>query len=502
MLVAVWNPTPARAFHTGGPVQLNAHQFSWTDPESGGQVDVVQEVFEGCVDAAGVFHEHDMTFQYVVTNIDYDPVPGVTNGFSGFQIIFPGSVPELYNQQSPAVGGPWQQNAFSGQFPPFGVEWDAPLPGVGILPGETGVFSFCTFEREDVVIEAEGAGRGPAGWGHTWGDPIPEPIIDADGTASSGQGIPGSVEVLVGDPLIAWADAPTGGNEGIDWFDNDWDGISPRTWTLGDDLHAEDPTTHPGAIRNAIHDLGSDAIVLDLNASFVNQQPVDVDLEANLDFGGGSGVDPAMAFFDANNNGQWTDGEDIVLDVNGDRVFGTVANTQTFLFHGFQSVPGRLLNTLGIACDDAHIVCKKVKYLDDDDDGLIEVGEPVTFLEVIQVHNPSGGDWTSTTVADRWGAEIDVTGAMPSQGTATLSTKGKSEKEFLKWEIGDLGPGETANLVLDAMTDLNPGGKQEYSECGRHEFNSGAVLKFRNPAGKQRSFETGGIVVSVDCDGD
>jgi hypothetical protein len=101
-----------------------------------------------------------------------------------------------------------------------------------------------------------------------------------------------------------------------------------------------------------------------------------------------------------------------------------------------------------------------MKYLAEDGDGVIEVGELVDFLKVIQVHNPSGSNWVDTTVEDRGGAEIDVTSANASHGTAILNTKGKSEKEFLEWVIGSLGPGQTANLVLQTMTDLNPVGKQ------------------------------------------
>jgi hypothetical protein len=434
-----------------------------------------------------------MTWEYVVDNISYDPIPGTTNGFSGFQILFPGPVPEIHNQQSPVIGGPWQQNAFSGQFPPWGVEWDVPLPGLGIMPGQTGTFSYCTFERMRVVVEAP-----DAGWAHTWGLPIPEPIIDLDGTATPGPGGPADQQVTIGDPLIAWADAPTGGNEGIDWFDNDWDGISPRTWTAADDLHAEDPTTHPGAIRNAIHDLGLDAQVLDIDASLWNGQPVDVDLEGNLDFFApiGSGADPAMAFFDANGNLSWTDGEDIVLDLNGDRVFGEVLNTQTFIFEGPNSVPGALLYELGIATDPDHQINKKVKYMDENGNGLIEVGELVNFLMVIQVHNASGDPWTNVRVKDRFGAELDVTSANPSQGAATLTTKGKSEKEFLEWDVGDLAPGDTANLVIRFNTDLNPGGHQSYTSTGIHCVNSGATLKYI-VSGHQENATTGSICLEV-----
>jgi hypothetical protein len=489
---------PAGAFHEGGLVELNSHTFTWVDPDSGGVIEVVEEVFEGCegVDPAGVpfFIPHDMTFQYVVANQSYDPIPGITNGFSGFQILFPGPVPELYNQQSPAVGGLWQQNAFSGQFPPFGVEWDAPLPGLGIMPGEIGIFSYCTFERVDVVVEAP-----DAGWFHTWGLALPEPIIDADGSASRFDGVPGSVEVTIGDLLNTW---PTGfWNQGLDMFDTDGSG----NWTFGDDLHVEDPATHPGAIRDGTHDDFLDPLVLDLDDNLdttPGNEPVSCDLET------GTFCPPGfpwnLAFFDSLiPNGFWDDGEDIVLDLNGNLIFGEIANTQTFITNVPNSVPGELLFVLDLdACSSGHEVCKKVKYLDEDRDGVIEVGEPVQFLEVIQVHNPSPYAWWSITVEDRWGAEIDVTSAVPSQGTATLTTKGKSAKEFLEWDVGLVPPGGTANLVLMTETDLNPAGHQEYTEAGYYEYNSGAVLKFQvQPPGAmkphQMSFETGSVMLTV-----
>jgi hypothetical protein len=69
----------------------------------------------------------------------------------------------------------------------------------------------------------------------------------------------------------------------------------------------------------------------------------------------------------------------------------------------------------------------------------------------------------------------------------------------LEWNIGSQGPGGTDTLICAANTDTNPGGAQEYSSCGDFEFNSGAVLKFRNPDDKQRSFGTGGISLHVPC---
>ena len=103
--------------------------------------------------------------------------------------------------------------------------------------------------------------------------------IDVDGIATPGRGIPTGINVKIGDPLTGW---PTGFyTEGLDWFDND----ASCTWTLGDDLHLEDPAGSCGtAIRNASHDLGSDCAVLDLDGSFFQGQPLDVDLESGTTF--------------------------------------------------------------------------------------------------------------------------------------------------------------------------------------------------------------------------
>lgn len=485
---------PVAAFHDGGPVLLNSHTFVWVDPDSAGEIWMTENVFEGC-EVDDTFIPHDMTWQWIVNNVSYDPIPGITNGFSGFQLQFPGPVAELYNQQSPTIGGPWDQNAFSGTAPPFGAEWDVRLPDAGIMPGETGMFSFCTFERMDVVVESEGSGSGPAGWAHTWGYPIPEPIIDADGTATPLEGIPGAVDVAVLDLLTSW---PTGRyQEGLDLFDTDGN----AAWTFGpagDDLHVEDPVTHPGAIRDGVHDDFIDPIVLDLDGSLdatPGAEPVSCDMETGTFCAAGLPGD--MAFFDTDQNGFWDDGEDIVFDANQDGIFGEVLNTQNFIFHGFQSVPGALLYNLDLdACSADHQVCKKVKYMDEDGDGVIEAGEPVMFLEVIQVHNGSDVTWNDVTVKDRWGAEIAVNFSHATHGIPVFTTKGSSEKVFLEWEIGDLAAGETANLVLMTMTDLNPGGNQSYTEPGDYEYNSGAVVKYR-VEGKQNSFGTGTVWVSV-----
>jgi hypothetical protein len=140
--------------------------------------------------------------------------------------------------------------------------------------------------------------------------PLRDKIIDADGTLSRAEGIPDHVEVRCGDRIIALVSAVNWA--GLDHFDNDGD----FAWTFGpagDDLHLEDPFagTCPTAIRDADHDLGLDCIVLDLDGSLFDQQPVSCD----------NPCDPAMSFFDANGNGFYDDGEDIILDANVNGVF-------------------------------------------------------------------------------------------------------------------------------------------------------------------------------------
>jgi hypothetical protein len=101
---------------------------------------------------------------------------------------------------------------------------------------------------------------------------VGEPIVDADGTSSADWGTDADVDVVCGDPLASW---PTGGDaEGIDWFDNDGDCL----WSAGDDIHVEG-AAFPGANRDGWHD------------------------------------------DNANGDGFWNDGEDIVMDANGDWIF-------------------------------------------------------------------------------------------------------------------------------------------------------------------------------------
>ncbi len=168
--------------------------------------------------------------------------------------------------------------------------------------------------------------------GDTMGPCRPTPVacvgvfdrcIDVDGIASPNPGPPAAAQVLPGNPLTAW---PTVGacNEGIDWFDNDLNCM----WSAADDLHLEDPA---GACATALRDaffnqnaLNQDCPVLDVDSSLFDTQPVHVDLEGGGVFNPPSvcpGPDPLLKFWDANGDLCYNDGEDIVLDGNGNGVF-------------------------------------------------------------------------------------------------------------------------------------------------------------------------------------
>ena len=136
-----------------------------------------------------------------------------------------------------------------------------------------------------------------------------------------------------------------------------------------------------------------------------------------------------------------------------------------------------------------------------------EVEGPLTICDlntetqwtlVISVTNPFEYTMENTVITDRFGAEIEIDEEVSiTHGTCSFTTKGKSEKVFLTWNIGDILEGETAQLILLVSTDLNPAGKQEYSTPGVYEMNSGATLKFNDLEQKQHSEVTDSIYVTV-----
>ena len=145
---------------------------------------------------------------------------------------------------------------------------------------------------------------------------IEDEIIDADGIATAGDGVPGAVEVEKGDTLAAFPDG--GIDAGLDMFDQDSDGA----WTQGvDDLHVEDPSACATAVRDGNHDLGADCKVLDLNGDLADGEPVDCDISVGFAFTPMVCPPADVKFHDADGNGSWSPGEDLVLDVNGDGIY-------------------------------------------------------------------------------------------------------------------------------------------------------------------------------------
>jgi len=179
-------------------------------------------------------------------------------------------------------------------------------------------------------------------------------ILDCDGTNTTpppaSDGCSTSQEVTPDSPLTPFptgvptmaSGIPAGG---LDWFDRD----NSKTWTPGDDLHSEALATCPTAnglmTRNGIHDSG-DCPILDLDGNlglFIHPgsgfiaDVVDCDLEtggspsgfANPLFGFPIPPPPCqdttpnvqITFFDSNADGFWNNGEDIVLDLNGNLIF-------------------------------------------------------------------------------------------------------------------------------------------------------------------------------------
>lgn len=199
-------------------------------------------------------------------------------------------------------------------------------------PGPPDTLTVChkpgTPAQKVLTLPHDAAMQHVAAHGDILGGCVVDRIIDADGTASATDGMPAAQDAgLV--PGAALSSFPAAGTppSGLDWFDNDGDG--QWTWgATGDDLHSEDPSTCPGALRNGVHDLGLDCKVLDWDGSLFTGQQVDCDLEVNFPFtephlsnGGCPSTINNIRFHDADGDGGWDDGEDIVLDVNGNGIY-------------------------------------------------------------------------------------------------------------------------------------------------------------------------------------
>lgn len=106
-------------------------------------------------------------WEYTVTNNSYNPSPGVSNGFSGFELFLPTPIPEISDiTPNPGTTPAWEVNCCSGN----PVEWDIRnSDGMGVMPGENMIFSFLTDPRL-VAINNDG-------WFHSWEGDIQTDIV-------------------------------------------------------------------------------------------------------------------------------------------------------------------------------------------------------------------------------------------------------------------------------------------------------------------------------------
>jgi len=139
----------------------------------------------------------------------------------------------------------------------------------------------------------------------------------------------------------------------------------------------------------------------------------------------------------------------------------------------------------------------------------VPIHTDIHWLMAITVENIAGDsiiDMNNIIVQDRLGGDLELDDVNSiSQGALDASRKkGRTDKQFLTWDVGDVNDANSTELVLEISTDVNPGQSKkslpinEYTEPGVHYLNSGAVLKFVDPqTGFQLSAHTPPIMVTA-----
>jgi hypothetical protein len=141
-----------------------------------------------------------------------------------------------------------------------------------------------------------------------------------------------------------------------------------------------------------------------------------------------------------------------------------------------------------------------------DGDGVLEVGEEWWFNVVIDVQNVSVGNITDVLLKDNIAGDLVVYAyaylnapgwilvPVPTEkskkdnswtdGFITVEWTGKTKKAHVYFDLGSLDSGNWTEVQLWLKTDINTGtgngkkpGRQEYTEPGLHELNSGATAK-------------------------
>ena len=147
---------------TTGLIFTNTHAYAFGgDPIA---VVIKVDVYDNYLGDFTKYH-----WVYTVTNNSFEPNPGSSNGFSGFETAMPADVPDLGDVSAPDGIPPWTVNCCSG----LPLEWDLPsTPGVpvggGTLPGETEVYSFTSTPRLITIS---------TGWFHTWEADVQTTIV-------------------------------------------------------------------------------------------------------------------------------------------------------------------------------------------------------------------------------------------------------------------------------------------------------------------------------------
>jgi hypothetical protein len=143
---------------SAGLIFSNNHVYAFGGDASA--VEIFVEVFDNF---AGDFGKYE--WRYTVTNNSYDPNPGTSNGFSGFETALPAGVADLQDLYAPNAN--WIFDCCSGQ----PVEWDIrDSVGLGVMPiGNIGVFGFSSLPR--LITQSEG-------WFHTWENDVQTHIVN------------------------------------------------------------------------------------------------------------------------------------------------------------------------------------------------------------------------------------------------------------------------------------------------------------------------------------
>jgi hypothetical protein len=160
---------------------------------------------------------------------------------------------------------------------------------------------------------------------------------------------------------------------------------------------------------------------------------------------------------------------------------------------------GDLLD-VSIVCSENDALCKTVVITEETDDGIITVNELIQYNFTISLTNNDGQSWYDVVLQDHgFGGDLAVGDGPVEEGdprdademvvnnmdNCDLTQNGKTDKEKLDCYVGDqFDDAENASVEVTAYTDINSGQgkkdtpKREYTSCGIHSPNSGAVVEY------------------------